>query len=55
VVATTRKLPRTGVAAVLSAHESQLPTYLRMSHLRIGLLMNFHALRLKDSVRRCIV
>jgi GxxExxY protein len=43
------------VAALLPAHESQLLTYLRMSHLRIGLLMNFHATRLKDGLRRFII
>jgi GxxExxY protein len=43
------------VAALLPAHESQLLTYLRMSHLRVGLLMNFHAPRLKDGLRRFIV
>jgi GxxExxY protein len=43
------------VAALLPAHGSQLLTYLRMSHLRIGLWMNFHAPRLKDGLRRFIV
>jgi GxxExxY protein len=43
------------VAALLPAHETQVLTYLRMSHIRIGLLMNFHALRLKDGLRRFIV
>ena len=43
------------VAALFPAHESQLLTYLRTSQLRIGLLMNFHARRLKDGVRRFIV
>jgi GxxExxY protein len=43
------------VAALLPAHDAQLLTYLRMSQLRIGLLMNFHARRLKDGLRRFIV
>jgi GxxExxY protein len=43
------------VAALLPAHESQILPYLRMNHLRIGLLMNFHAPRLKDGLRRFIV
>jgi len=43
------------VAALLPAHESQLLTYLRMSRLRVGLLMNFNAPRLKDGLRRFIV
>jgi GxxExxY protein len=55
VVENTVILEIKAVAALLPAHESQLLTYLRMSHLRIGLLMNFHAPRLKDGLRRFIV
>jgi GxxExxY protein len=55
VVENTIILEIKAVAALLPAHESQLLTYLRMSHLRIGLLMNFHAPRLKDGLRRFIV
>jgi hypothetical protein len=44
-----------GVAALLPAHEAQIRTYLRMSGIRIGLLMNFHAARLKDGLRRFVV
>ncbi len=36
-------------------HEAQLLTYLRMSGYRIGLLMNFNTLRLKDGLRRCVM
>lgn len=43
------------VAALLPAHEAQLRTYLRMSQIRVGLLMNFHASRLKDGLLRFIV
>jgi GxxExxY protein len=43
------------VAALLPAHEAQILTYLRMSHIRVGLLLNFHARRLKDGLRRFIV
>jgi GxxExxY protein len=43
------------VAALLAANETQLLLYLCMSHLRIGLLMNFHARRLKEDPRRFIV
>ena len=42
-------------AALLPAHDAQVLTYLRMSHIRIGLLMNFYATRLKDGLRRFIV
>jgi len=34
---------------------TQLLTYLRMSQIRIDLLLNFHAIRLKDGLRRFIV
>ena len=43
------------VASLLPVHEAQLLSYLRMSHIRVGLLMNFHAPRLKDGLRRFIV
>lgn len=43
------------VASLLPAHQTQLLTYLRLSQIRIGLLMNFHARRLKDGQPRCIV
>jgi GxxExxY protein len=43
------------VAAVLPAHEAQLQTYLRMSRIRIGLIMNLAANRLKDGLRRLVV
>ena len=43
------------VTSFVPAHEAQILTYLRMSNIRIGLLMNFHAPRLKDGLRRFIV
>ena len=42
------------VPALLPAHDMQLQTYLRMSGLPVGLLLNFHALRLKDGLRRFV-
>jgi GxxExxY protein len=44
-----------GVAAFIPAHEAQIPTYPRMSHNRVGLLLNFHAARLKDGLQRFVV
>ena len=55
VVENTIILEIKAVAALLPAHDAQLLTWLRMSELRIGLLMNFHAPRLKDGLRRFIV
>jgi len=43
------------VAALIPAHDAQLPTYLRMSGIRVGLLLNFHAIRLMNGLRRFIV
>ena len=42
------------VATILPAHEAQLRTYLRKSGIRIGLLLNFYAPRLKDGLRRFV-
>jgi GxxExxY protein len=44
-----------GVANLVPAHEAQLLTYLRTSQFRVGLLMNFHANRLVDGLKRCII
>ena len=39
-------------ATVLPVHEAQLHTYLRLGSIRVGLLFDFHAMRLKDDMRR---
>jgi GxxExxY protein len=43
------------VDRLLPVHEAQILTYLRMSGYRIGLLLNFNALRLKDDIRRFVM
>jgi GxxExxY protein len=43
------------VGSLLPVHEAQLLTYLRLSRIRIGLIMNFHADLLRDGLRRCVV
>ena len=43
------------VDRLLPVHEAQILTYLRMSGYRIGLLLNFNALRLKDGIRRFVM
>ena len=43
------------VANMVPAHDAQVPTYLRMSGLRLGLLINFHARLPKDGMRRFVV
>ena len=55
IVAQTLILEIKSVATILPVHEMQLRTYLRLSGLRIGLLLNFNAPRLTDGLRRFIV
>jgi GxxExxY protein len=38
----------------LPVHEAQLLTYLRISRYRVGLLINFNTISLKDGLRRCV-
>jgi len=43
------------VEKLMPIHHAQLITYLKLSGCRIGLLINFNELRLKDGVRRIAV
>jgi GxxExxY protein len=43
-----------GVPTFLPLHDTQFQTYLHLSGLPVGLLFNFHALRLKDGLRRFV-
>ena len=43
------------VEKLMPIHEAQVLTYLRLSGCRIGLLMNFNSLVLKDGLRRFMV
>jgi GxxExxY protein len=40
------------VTQIHPIHEAQLLTYLRLSGLPLGLLLNFNKVRLKDGIRR---
>ena len=40
------------VSKLLAIHDAQLLSYLRLSGLQLGLLINFHERRLKDGIRR---
>lgn len=42
------------LAKLLPIHEAQLLSYLKLSHHRVGLLINFHVTRLKDGIRRMV-
>jgi len=42
------------VEALTDVHIAQVLTYLKLSHSKIGLLINFNVLRLKDGIKRLI-
>ena len=42
------------VEALTDVHTAQVLTYLKLSNSRIGLLINFNVLRLKDGIKRLI-
>ena len=42
------------VEALTDIHLAQLLTYLRLANCRLGLLLNFKVLRLKDGIRRVV-
>src|SRR5579872_1392352 len=43
------------VERLLPVHEAQLLTYLRLTRHKIGLLMNFNMVRLKDGLKRFVM
>jgi GxxExxY protein len=43
------------VEHILPVHQAQLLTYLRLTGFRIGLLMNFNVMRLKDGLKRFVI
>ncbi|MCP5368357.1 MAG: GxxExxY protein [Hyphomicrobiales bacterium] len=43
------------VEKILPIHEAQLLTYLRLSGIATGLILNFHAAVLKDGIRRRVL
>lgn len=42
------------ISKLLPIHEAQLLSYLRLSGCRVGLLINFHTLHLKDGIKRML-
>ena len=42
------------VVRVLAIHRAQMLTYLKLSALQVGLILNFHTLRMKDGVHRYV-
>lgn len=43
------------IDALASIHTAQVLTYLKFSQIRLGYLINFNALRLKDGFRRLVL
>ena len=43
------------VEQILPIHVAQLLTYLRLSGMKVGLLLNFNVLRMTDGIRRLIL
>jgi GxxExxY protein len=43
------------IESLLPIHEAQLLTYLKLSGIRLGLLINFNVLLLKDGIKRRIL
>ena len=43
------------VEKVIPLHEAQLMTYLRLSNLRLGLLINFNVQLIKDGIKRMVM
>jgi len=43
------------VDRVLNIHEAQLLTYMRLSHVSVGLLINFHVQLLKNGIKRFVL
>jgi GxxExxY protein len=43
------------VERLMPIHEAQVLTYLRLSGLKVGLLMNFNSVVLKDGLRRLVL
>jgi GxxExxY protein len=42
------------VEAIHPVHEAQLLSYMRLSGIGVGLLINFHVARLRDGIRRMV-
>jgi len=43
------------VEQIKGIHEAQLLTYMRLAEVKIGLLMNFNVMKLKDGIKRFVL
>ena len=42
------------VEKILPIHEAQLLTYLRLSHIKLGFILNWHSMLMKDGIKRMV-
>jgi GxxExxY protein len=42
-------------AAIIPIHEAQLLTHLKLAGIRLGFLLNFNVLLMKDGIKRMVV
>lgn len=42
------------VDSLSAIHTAQLLSYLKLSHKKLGILLNFNVLRLRDGIRRVV-
>jgi GxxExxY protein len=43
------------IEKILRLHEAQLLTYMKLSRIPVGLLINFNSIPLKDGIRRLVL
>jgi GxxExxY protein len=43
------------VEKLLGIHEAQLLTYMKLAEIKIGLLMNFNVIKLKEGIKRFVL
>ncbi len=43
------------IESILPVHEAQLLTYMKLTGIRVGMLMNFHVPVLKDGIKRMVL
>ena len=55
IVAGAVLLELKSIEQILPIHQAQLLTSLKLSGCKVGLLLNFKEVRLKDGIRRCVL
>ena len=55
VIARSLVIEIKSIERLLPLHEAQLLTYMKLSRIRTGLLLNFNAMLLKDGIKRMVI